>query len=298
MVNKRSLAILGCLISLAFSLRTTNAEEPNWTPVYQGVDLATYTVDSPKQRFVVARVDRQAEGVEFLATPPNKDFAPEERETYRQTTAMFLKEQGLTLAVNANFYNPFGASTISVGGDSNLIGLGVSDGFVESAPQANYPSFIVKKDGDVEIRQVAEGENLDDVQQAVSGNVIVLQDGKVAPSNDKSVHPRTAVGYSQDKRFVYFLVVDGRQRGYSEGATTTNVGEVLLECGAYVGLNLDGGGSTTMVARDENDEPVVLNRPCNGTKDRLRFNANAIGVRAKGKPSKDVREFSAYEARR
>ncbi len=293
----RNLAFLVGLVSLAFAFQAVDAEEPNWTPIYQGVDLATYNVDNPQQRFVVARIDAQAEGVEFLATPPNKDFAPDTRETYRQTTAMFLKEQGLALAVNANFYNPFGAKTIPVGGDSNLIGLGVSDGFVESAPQQGYPSFIVKKNGEVEIRQVAADENLDDVWQAVSGSTIVLQDGKVVESQDASVHPRTAVGYSQDKRFVYFLVVDGRQKGYSVGATTKNVGEALLECGAYVGLNLDGGGSTTMVVRDENDEPVVLNRPCNGTKDKLRFNANAIGVRAKGKPSMDVREFSSYDVK-
>ena len=77
--------------------------------------------------------------------------------------------------------------------------------------------------------------------------------------------------------------IDGRQKDYSVGATYEDVGAALKLCGASEGLNLDGGGSTTMAILDDDDEPLVLNRPINGTPDLLRFNGNSIGVTANGK---------------
>jgi hypothetical protein len=55
-------------------------------------------------------------------------------------------------------------------------------------------------------------------------------------------------------------VVDGRQLR-SFGATTGELGEWLTKFGAYSGLNLDGGGSTTMVwwnTRLEGDKRAEL----------------------------------------
>ena len=38
-----------------------------------------------------------------------------------------------------------------------------------------------------------------------------------------------------------------------------------------------------MAILGDDDEPLVLNRPINGTPDLLRFNGNSIGVTANGK---------------
>ena len=261
-----------------------NTGEPvEWTPAYDGIELASWIeYDEPLQRIFAARIDLKAPGVAVKTTGPHEDYKADERETWRQTTAQFLADSGVNIAINANFYSPFGASTIGAPGDSNPTGLVVSDGFVVSVPKKGNPSFIVKKDGDVEIREVAADEDLSGIAQAVSGNRIVLKDGEIVASSDTSVHPRTAIGYSQDKRYLYFLVIDGRQANYSVGAGYVDVAKALKLCGAYDGLNLDGGGSTTMAIRDSDGGPLVLNRPCNGTSDKLRFNANSIGATASG----------------
>lgn len=57
------------------------------------------------------------------------------------------------------------------------------------------------------------------------------------------IHPRTGVGVSRDRTKVIMMAVDGR--GVSKGATTRMVGDLLVYAGAYTGMNLDGGGSTT-----------------------------------------------------
>jgi hypothetical protein len=73
-------------------------------------------------------------------------------------------------------------------------------------------------------------------------------------------NPRTAFGISQDRRFLYLITIDGRQPGYSDGAYDYETAGWLLLLGAYDGVNLDGGGSTTLVVEDSTGVPVRLNR--------------------------------------
>lgn len=68
-------------------------------------------------------------------------------------------------------------------------------------------------------------------------------------------HPRTGVGFSKDSTVVYFITVDGRQK-LSRGMTLKEFADLMIEHGIYQGLNLDGGGSTTMVVNGE-----IVNNP-------------------------------------
>ena len=81
-------------------------------------------------------------------------------------------------------------------------------------------------------------------------------------------HPRTAVGFSQDSSKVYFFTVDGRQTGYSVGMSLYELADYMLEWGVWEGINLDGGGSTTMVVRGR-----VVNSPSDAGGERSVANA-------------------------
>ncbi|MFT4156650.1 MAG: phosphodiester glycosidase family protein [Microbacterium sp.] len=70
--------------------------------------------------------------------------------------------------------------------------------------------------------------------------------------------PRTVVGVIDDNHLV-FVVIDGRDEGYSKGATLTEAAEIMLSLGATSAYNLDGGGSSTMYFNGE-----VVNQPSNG----------------------------------
>ena len=282
--------------ALARTTKIYNDGSPvEWTPTFKGIDLARWTeYDGQLHQVYAARIDMREKGVALRTTPPNADFAFDTRETTRQTTAGFLEAtDGVKIAVNANFYSPFNAQTIAAPGDSNLCGLAVCDGVVESKPEKGFPSFIQTKDGKLAIRNVDPEESLDDIRLAVSGNMIVLKGGDVVPQGDKAMHPRTAVGYSADQRYLYLIAIDGRQKEYSVGATYEDVGRALKLCGAWDGLNLDGGGSTTMAVRGDDEKAIVVNRPINGTPDKLRFNANSLGATAEGailSPTPDGRD--------
>jgi hypothetical protein len=81
-------------------------------------------------------------------------------------------------------------------------------------------------------------------------------------------HPRTAVGFSQDSTKVYFFTVDGRQAGYSTGMSLYELADYMLEWGVHQGINLDGGGSTTMVVRGQ-----LVNSPSDASGERTVSNA-------------------------
>jgi hypothetical protein len=75
-------------------------------------------------------------------------------------------------------------------------------------------------------------------------------------------HPRTAVGVRADGR-ILLVTVDGRQPELSVGMTIAELTALLLELGAVEALNMDGGGSTTMVVRGR-----VVNSPSDLTGER------------------------------
>jgi len=81
-------------------------------------------------------------------------------------------------------------------------------------------------------------------------------------------HPRSAVGFSQDSSRVTFFTVDGRQTGYSVGMSLYELADFMLEWGVWEGINLDGGGSTTMVVRGQ-----VVNSPSDAGGERSVANA-------------------------
>lgn len=85
---------------------------------------------------------------------------------------------------------------------------------------------------------------------------------KVLPAFRNDRHPRTAIARLASGKLL-LLTVDGRQPGISVGMSLDMLATLLLEFGADEAINLDGGGSTTMVVRDK-----VVNRPSDSTGER------------------------------
>jgi exopolysaccharide biosynthesis protein len=91
--------------------------------------------------------------------------------------------------------------------------------------------------------------------------MLVLK-GEIVPGlDDTNVEPRTAIGINRNGRYLYIVVVDGRQPFYSDGATFAELAELMVAQGAFAAMSMDGGGSSTLVLEDEQGQPRVLNTP-------------------------------------
>jgi exopolysaccharide biosynthesis protein len=105
----------------------------------------------------------------------------------------------------------------------------------------------------------------------LGGGPQLVKDGKVSITSLQEnithafvtdLHPRTAIAKLNSGELV-LVTVDGRRPGVSVGMSLPTLAELLLELGAVDAINLDGGGSTTMVVRDK-----VVNRPSDQTGER------------------------------
>ncbi|WP_246042353.1 phosphodiester glycosidase family protein [Cohnella pontilimi] len=97
------------------------------------------------------------------------------------------------------------------------------------------------------------------ISEAVSFSPRIIVNGKGLIKNRNQgwgIAPRSVMGQKEDGT-ILFLLIDGRQPGYSIGATLYDAQEIMLEHGAVIAANLDGGSSTVLV--DERGE--IVNQP-------------------------------------
>ena len=110
-----------------------------------------------------------------------------------------------------------------------------------------------------------ELKDMDASEGITFGPPLIVNGEKMITDGDGGwgVGPRTAIGQRKDVT-VLFLVIDGRQPGYSIGATLRDVQDILYEKGAYIAANLDGGSSTTLYLNGK-----VVNKPADLLGERM-----------------------------
>lgn len=149
-------------------------------------------------------------------------------------------------------------STRLDGSEVVLSGSGVGAKFLDLLPDGAHIAITLS---------ITQG--WENVTQAVSGPNIVVQEGAVAVDPYARGfadvdHPRSGAGITANGEVLLF-VIDGRQPGYSIGITLDELGELMVSQGVVTGINLDGGGSTTLGIRlPGNDGVTMVNRGSDG----------------------------------
>jgi hypothetical protein len=110
---------------------------------------------------------------------------------------------------------------------------------------------------------------------AVGGFPILRDDQPLAGLDARTAATRTAAGFGDGGRTLYLLALDGSAES-GAGLTIAELSAVMHELGADDAVNLDGGGSTTLVTRGPGDPAsAVRNHPTGGAE---RAVANAVGI--------------------
>jgi hypothetical protein len=107
-------------------------------------------------------------------------------------------------------------------------------------------------------RLVIDGQSIADSVDRIEGTF---------PRFSATRHPRTGIGFSRDSSTLYLITVDGRSES-SSGMSLAEFASLMQALGVAQGLNLDGGGSTTLVLRGQ-----VVNHPSDSTGERKVGNA-------------------------
>lgn len=225
-----------------------------WQPLFRGVDYARANLTSPRlMKCHALRLDLAAAGLGFMANPAIGGGPGRVRSWWPSD---FLRANGLQVVVNTT---PFMPETPVPGVPVTLQGLSISSGRLQAPPASNLDALVIDRDGRAHF--VASQAEYAEARTACGGFLIILKGGVVTAERLPPDAAMTA-GASADGRYLYFLAVDGRQPGYSEGATPGETAGLLLGLGAVDGINFDGGSSAVMAVEGGWRGARILNRPC------------------------------------
>jgi len=232
--------------------------------IFSGVTYFRKESQTPRKMVAhVLAIDMRANGLKCLVTPPSHNSGL----ICTRKTSKFLEEFGLQLAVNGDGFSYLDQDTYDPGqycpngGEPVKVNsYAASRGTVYSERWAGRPIMYLNKNNEVTFNEPKGA-----IYNAVSGDRMLVEKGKkVANLESQSVEPRTAAGLNQNGRWLFLVVIDGRQSGYSDGATFPELADFLISLGAYTGLNLDGGGSSAMLIEGALGGSFVLNSPIEG----------------------------------
>ncbi len=133
----------------------------------------------------------------------------------------------------------------------------------------NHRLHDTEDDSEIEVIPVSTppyttSEEWEELEHIVGGTPVLVNNGNIVEdfTSEQTFesflvnrHPRTAVGIKKNGEWV-FVVVDGHFDKLFDGMTVKELAELMLELGCVEALNLDGGGSSTMVL-----EGTVINEP-------------------------------------
>lgn len=167
--------------------------------------------------------------------------------SYREYSSKMARDNGAVIAVNGDYY----------GFRNN--GIVIRNGVLYRNAPSSKDLLIVDRDGNMSIapEKEADGEALiqDGVWQSFSFGPGLVEGGRIKPLPEKYMvsvrarEPRTAVG--QTGPLSYLLVTVEGRNARSRGASLSELAELMAELGCQTAYNLDGGGSSTMVFRED-----------------------------------------------
>ena len=239
---------------LGFFLVLSLAVQAQWTPLVEGVDYRRY--DDEKRDIHVTRVDLNSDAIRVIgSTVADRGLRVSD----------FAKKRNALVAINGDYFDA----------KFKPIGLAIGPcGRWEDTKDTTREGIAAFGDGRARIdpqRKVMHPPE-EWIEAAVSGWPLLVKNcdalgAKELPGSDaftRAPHPRTAVGLSEDRRYLYLVVADGRRPGVP-GLTLAALGEFMAEeLGACSAINLDGGGSSAMWVRDR-----VVNTPSDGVERRV-----------------------------
>lgn len=237
--------------SSTFSNTDTTYKSPNVS-----VSIATIEEGTGKDKITYHIADIFISHIEYFRTKFAKDTFGS---GFRQSVLSMDEESDAIVAMTGDYY----------GNSTNNHGVVIRNGVFYRSTKLDSDVCVLYRDGTMETYPLGTFD-LDSVmarspwQAWTFGPALIDANGKAIKEfsgyakNISVANPRSAVGYFEPGHYC-FVVVDGRQDGYSKGATMQKLAEIFEGMGCKAAYNLDGGASAVMTFNDS-----VFTRPCGG----------------------------------
>lgn len=256
------LLCLGTLLAARFAWAFIRPQPSGLTEtLFEGIVYTRIVRNDPRLMVIhIVTIDLNQEGVDVLVTPGDPDA---ELPLKARTTSQFLSDFALQVAINGDGFTPWYDYSLlkyypHSGDPVDVIGYAASRGEPYSADTDDEPVLYISRQ-----KRASLHSPIGRMQSAISGNQVLLDKGTVSPAPGGDAQPRTAVGFTKNGKNLILVVIDGRQAGYSQGATLHELALIIQDSGAFQAINLDGGGSSTLVVEGAFGRPRVLNSPIN-----------------------------------
>lgn len=228
-------------------------------PGVEETDIHYLSMKGLTMRMFLFKVDLKEEGVSLNPLTPYGSSGFGMQTIPEMMNWLEIPGKKVVAGVNADFFN------MSTGEPRGIVYL--HGEAIKEVPLAGRSFFGVDKNGKLLIAHSDDLEEYkDQIYDGLGAGDLLVRDYALAPiSNQEDIHPRTAVGIT-DNQIVYFMVVDGRQFDYSNGLTLPEMASLFMALEVKDATNLDGGGSSTFVTQHSlADVFHIRNRPSDGS---------------------------------
>ena len=203
----------------------------------------------------------------IIGNPSRVQLVDTRQKTTGTKLSKIVKEKGAIAGINAGGFADDGGH----GKGNKLVDAVIIDKkLVNGDAKTKYSLIGLSKEGKLILGKYTYQEAINvGINSAVEFGPFIIVNGNKQIKNENSggIQPRMAIGQKRDGTLI-FVSIDGRQPGYSLGATLLELQNVFEKYGAYNAANLDGGSSATMYYENK-----VVNKPSTPMGERYLPNA-------------------------
>ena len=207
-------------------------------------------VNDIQQGIIISEIEGDNyKGKIALIDDPTRVFlgVTDKKEMAGMTIQEMLEKNDAIVGINASGFEDYDGK----GSGGTILGLCYSEGEAWGKFTTRYDTIGFNTDNNLIVGTINDWD-MYNTRDAVQFSPTLIMDGEqlLEGSAGWGIHPRTIVGQREDG-VVFFLIIDGRQVGYSLGITVGECAEIMLSYGAINAGACDGGSSSIMAYNDE-----------------------------------------------
>lgn len=226
---------------------------PEWIELAPPINYYSYQNTDTERPLVyhIVRVQLADSSISIGATSPiEADFY----KTLGNRTKDYVKQSGAFVGINAS---PFTYPAGIFSAKRDIAGLYVYEGTIVSQANEKYAALCFDKDKRAFIVNSQIQKSADEAWFSFGGFWTILEQGIIYPFEDIQ-ESRTAIGISEDGFTLYILAVEKNKK--STGLSFMDCAQILQQVGAKTAMQLDGGGSTSLVFHDFPQHSLLSSR--------------------------------------